>query len=113
MTSQLCTFSSNDLLSFDPCLSSHLSYRNTEGVCLQHNILRSVDDRLTQTRMMSSTGESKRSLNEAMRHLWQMGGLRAYYRGLTVGLTVTHEREQLLNFPLIDRSHWRLSVRIP
>lgn len=37
-----------------------------------------------KTQMMSSTGESKRTLIEASRRLWAMGGLRAYYRGLIV-----------------------------
>lgn len=35
---------------------------------------------------MSSTGESKRTLLEASRRLWAMGGLHAYYRGLVIGL---------------------------
>jgi hypothetical protein len=34
--------------------------------------------------MMSSTGQQKRTLIEAARHLWGLGGARAYYRGLTV-----------------------------
>jgi solute carrier family 25 phosphate transporter 23/24/25/41 len=34
--------------------------------------------------MMSSTGQNKRSLREAMSQLYRMGGVRAYYRGLTV-----------------------------
>jgi solute carrier family 25 (mitochondrial phosphate transporter), member 23/24/25/41 len=34
--------------------------------------------------MMTSTGEHKRTLTEAIRHLYQIGGVRAYYRGLTV-----------------------------
>jgi hypothetical protein len=34
--------------------------------------------------MMSSTGQQKRTLLEAARKLWALGGVRAYYRGLTV-----------------------------
>lgn len=39
--------------------------------------------------MMSSAGGQKRTLLEAARHLWSLGGggfggFRAYYRGLTV-----------------------------
>lgn len=33
--------------------------------------------------MMSSTG-AKRSFLQAMRHVYSMGGIHAYYRGLTV-----------------------------
>ncbi|KIJ70031.1 hypothetical protein HYDPIDRAFT_121357 [Hydnomerulius pinastri MD-312] len=39
-----------------------------------------------KTQMMSSTGGQKRSLLGAARHVWQLGGVRAYYRGLTIGL---------------------------
>jgi len=35
---------------------------------------------------MSSTGEPKRSLIEASKKLWALGGVRAYYRGLVIGL---------------------------
>jgi len=38
-----------------------------------------------KTQMMSSTG-AKRSMKEAVKHLWALGGIRAYYRGLTIGL---------------------------
>jgi solute carrier family 25 phosphate transporter 23/24/25/41 len=37
--------------------------------------------------MMSSTGQQKKSLIDAARHLWGLGGARAYYRGLTVRKT--------------------------
>lgn len=39
-----------------------------------------------KTQMMSSTGLQKRSLMTAIRHLWTVGGMRAYYRGLSIGL---------------------------
>jgi len=39
-----------------------------------------------QTQMMSNTG-IKRSFAQAMRQLYSMGGVRAYYRGLTVSLS--------------------------
>uniref|UniRef100_A0A8H8CJZ1 EF-hand domain-containing protein n=1 Tax=Psilocybe cubensis TaxID=181762 RepID=A0A8H8CJZ1_PSICU len=39
-----------------------------------------------KTQMMSNTGENKRTLVSAVRHLWKLGGIRAYYRGLTIGL---------------------------
>ncbi|TDL29557.1 mitochondrial carrier [Rickenella mellea] len=39
-----------------------------------------------KTQMMSSAGNQKMTLVEASRHLWSLGGMRAYYRGLTVGL---------------------------
>ncbi|KZT20402.1 mitochondrial carrier [Neolentinus lepideus HHB14362 ss-1] len=39
-----------------------------------------------KTQMMSSTGEQRRTLIGAARRVWQLGGLRAYYRGLTIGL---------------------------
>jgi solute carrier family 25 phosphate transporter 23/24/25/41 len=38
-----------------------------------------------QTQMMSNTGEQKHTLPVAARHLWNLGGFRAYYRGLAVG----------------------------
>jgi len=34
--------------------------------------------------MMSSTGLQKQSLVTAVRHLWAVGGMHAYYRGLSV-----------------------------
>ncbi|KAK0206675.1 mitochondrial carrier [Desarmillaria ectypa] len=38
-----------------------------------------------KTQMMSNTG-TRRTLMSAARHVWRLGGFRAYYRGLTVGL---------------------------
>jgi solute carrier family 25 phosphate transporter 23/24/25/41 len=35
---------------------------------------------------MSSAGDQKRSLVDAARKLYQLGGVRAYYRGLVVSL---------------------------
>lgn len=35
--------------------------------------------------MMSSTGQQKRTLIQAAKHVWTLGGFRAYYRGLSVG----------------------------
>lgn len=37
--------------------------------------------------MMSSTGLQKRTLMAAARRLWAIGGIRAYYRGLSVRLS--------------------------
>ncbi|TFY79868.1 hypothetical protein EWM64_g4142 [Hericium alpestre] len=39
-----------------------------------------------KTQMMSSTGEPNRSLPAAAKRLWKLGGFRAYYRGLGIGL---------------------------
>ncbi|KAI5833813.1 mitochondrial carrier [Schizophyllum commune Tattone D] len=39
-----------------------------------------------KTQMMSSTGNSKRTLRQAIGHLWTLGGYRAFYRGLSIGL---------------------------
>ncbi|KAH9951624.1 mitochondrial carrier [Amylocystis lapponica] len=39
-----------------------------------------------KTHMMSSTGEHKRTLLSAARRVWELGGIRRYYRGLTIGL---------------------------
>ncbi|KAI0719597.1 mitochondrial carrier [Cerioporus squamosus] len=39
-----------------------------------------------KTQMMSSAGEQRRSLREAASRVWQLGGVRAFYRGLTIGL---------------------------
>lgn len=38
-----------------------------------------------KTQMMSNTG-TRRTLMSAVRHVWKLGGFRAYYRGLTIGL---------------------------
>jgi len=39
-----------------------------------------------KTQMMSSTGEPNRTLALAAKRIWALGGLKAYYRGLGVGL---------------------------
>ncbi|KAF9226538.1 mitochondrial carrier [Gyrodon lividus] len=39
-----------------------------------------------KTQMMSTTGGQKRSFAAAAQHVWQLGGLRAFYRGLSIGL---------------------------
>ncbi|KZS97948.1 mitochondrial carrier [Sistotremastrum niveocremeum HHB9708] len=39
-----------------------------------------------KTQMMSSTGRQERTLIQAAKRLWGLGGTRAYYRGLTIGL---------------------------
>ncbi|KAI1795191.1 mitochondrial carrier [Ganoderma leucocontextum] len=39
-----------------------------------------------KTQMMSSADGKRRSLREAAVRVWQLGGFRAYYRGLTIGL---------------------------
>ncbi|KAG6866466.1 hypothetical protein C0991_003984 [Blastosporella zonata] len=39
-----------------------------------------------KTQMMSNTSQQKRTLIQAARHVWSLGGARAYYRGLTIGL---------------------------
>ncbi|OJA18971.1 hypothetical protein AZE42_00332 [Rhizopogon vesiculosus] len=39
-----------------------------------------------KTQMMSTTGDQKRSLVDAARRVWHLGGVRAFYRGLTIGL---------------------------
>lgn len=39
-----------------------------------------------KTQMMSNTSQHKRTLMQAARHVWSLGGTRAYYRGLTIGL---------------------------
>ncbi|KAG6837427.1 hypothetical protein H0H93_009521 [Arthromyces matolae] len=39
-----------------------------------------------KTQMMSNTSEQKRTLAQAARHVWSLGGPRAFYRGLGIGL---------------------------
>ncbi|KLO18028.1 mitochondrial carrier [Schizopora paradoxa] len=39
-----------------------------------------------KTQLMSTTGETKREFIPTCKRLWALGGLRAYYRGLTIGL---------------------------
>lgn len=63
--------------------SRHISHRNIEGIRTQ-SVLPGAHGFL-QTQMMSNTGEQRRTLPDAVRNLWKLGGLRAYYRGLTVG----------------------------
>jgi len=38
--------------------------------------------------MMSNTGGQKRTLVSAVRHVWALGGVKAYYRGLAVRSSV-------------------------
>ncbi|RDB22471.1 Calcium-binding mitochondrial carrier SAL1 [Hypsizygus marmoreus] len=53
------------------------------GLCSQLSIY-PIETLKTQT--MSNTSNQKRSLIDAARHVWSLGGARAYYRGLTIGL---------------------------
>ncbi|KII95124.1 hypothetical protein PLICRDRAFT_202930 [Plicaturopsis crispa FD-325 SS-3] len=53
------------------------------GICSQLSI---YPIETLKTQMMSNTGDQKRTLVAAARHLWRMGGFRAYYRGLQIGL---------------------------
>jgi len=39
-----------------------------------------------KTQMMSNTGGSRQTLLSAVRHVYTLGGTRAFYRGLTIGL---------------------------
>ncbi|KAH0587640.1 hypothetical protein H2248_006408 [Termitomyces sp. 'cryptogamus'] len=39
-----------------------------------------------KTQMMSNTSQEKRTLIQAVRHVWSLGGARAFYRGLGIGL---------------------------
>ncbi|KAG6890563.1 hypothetical protein C0992_000571 [Termitomyces sp. T32_za158] len=40
----------------------------------------------SSTQMMSNTSQQKRTLIQAVRHVWSLGGTRAFYRGLGIGL---------------------------
>ncbi|THV08481.1 mitochondrial carrier [Dendrothele bispora CBS 962.96] len=53
------------------------------GICSQLSI---YPVETLKTQMMSNTGGQKRTLIEATRHVWALGGLGAYYRGLSIGL---------------------------
>ena len=62
--------------------------------------------------MMSSADGQRRSLREAAARVWQLGGLRAYYRGLTVSafclaliVHTTVDGTSQLDWP-----HWSLPV---
>lgn len=59
--------------------------------------------------MMSSTGQQKRSLVGAIRHLWAVGGVRAYYRGLSVRASY---RGKILTYGDLGRVDW-FSRRFP
>ncbi|KAG6902232.1 hypothetical protein C0995_002864 [Termitomyces sp. Mi166 len=41
---------------------------------------------VNSTQMMSNTSQQKRTLIQAARHVWSLGGARAFYRGLGIGL---------------------------
>ena len=41
-----------------------------------------------QTQMMSNAGEPKRTLIEAAKRVWGLGGVKAYYRGLSVSVVL-------------------------
>jgi hypothetical protein len=66
--------------------------------------------------MMSTKGEVRLTLVNAARHLWGLGGLRAYYRGLAVRLhgmlsnrALTHLYDTQIGllgvFPYAHRAH--------
>lgn len=61
-----------------------------------------------QTQMMSNKGDQRKTLLSATRHLWALGGVRAYYRGLGVS---SHAFVPFLrSFIFQDRPRWRVSV---
>lgn len=43
--------------------------------------------------MMSNTGQQRLSLVAAAKHLWVLGGMRAYYRGLTVRIDSLYQTQ--------------------
>jgi hypothetical protein len=53
--------------------------------------------------MMSNTGEQRHTLPDAVRHLWKLGGFRAYYRGLAVG-DIIHESIFTYDYFQLNRS---------
>jgi solute carrier family 25 (mitochondrial phosphate transporter), member 23/24/25/41 len=58
---------------------------------------------------MSSKGDQQRTLVAAARRVWQLGGFRAYYRGLTVRTSLPWMRT-LINTNSADWAHWCFSV---
>ena len=60
--------------------------------------------------MMSSTGLQRRTLVAAVRHLWAIGGIHAYYRGLSVRLSYLRLKCKLIK-NLVDWISRRFSVR--
>lgn len=59
--------------------------------------------------MMSSTGGQKRSFVSAAKRVWSLGGLRAYYRGLTVSRIRSLNENSVLIF-FTDWSRRGISV---
>jgi len=62
--------------------------------------------------MMSNTSASERTFASAIRHVWRLGGFRAYYRGLSVRLVRTPNTVKLNFYLKIDWVGRRLSVRL-
>lgn len=58
---------------------------------------------------MSNTGIEKKNLLDAMRHVWALGGVRRYYRGLTVRAEPPPMKSQHAH--LVSRSAWWASSR--
>jgi solute carrier family 25 phosphate transporter 23/24/25/41 len=62
-----------------------------------------------QTQMMSTTGDQKRTLVAAARRVWQLGGVPAYYRGLTVRRSLLCMRA-FIYICVADWAHRRIPV---
>lgn len=60
--------------------------------------------------MMSNTSVQERTFASAIRHVWKLGGFRAYYRGLSVCLV---KRPNTVKFKLLseNRLGWSASSR--
>jgi len=60
---------------------------------------------------MSNTSANKRTFASAIRHVWGLGGFRAYYRGLTVRLVRVVTKSLCKVYLIIDWLGRRLPVR--
>lgn len=59
---------------------------------------------------MSSIGGQRPTLKQAVKHVYSLGGMRAYYRGLAVGLRCDSQRSLGLTAWDVDRVTWRIPV---
>jgi hypothetical protein len=59
---------------------------------------------------MSSIGGQRQTLLQAVKHVYSLGGMRAYYRGLAVSFRIDSQRSLGLIVWDVDRVTWRVPV---
>lgn len=89
-------FSHNNRYNRSSIWKVSIHWRHLKWAHLFSGIVR-VDRIRRQTQMMSNIGV-KRTFAQAMRQLYSMGGMRAYYRGLTVSLSFIYMNVDTTSF---------------